>query len=74
MKPQVERVRECLELRRQWASSIGTPVPEDLVAIMNDYVRDGQAYSGKLPFLGRHLEIQFAAKPGRETYIRLHQN
>lgn len=71
LKSQEIRIAECMNMRQQWSSQIGTPLPEELVEMMNDFVRDGQSSSGVIDFLGRKLFYQFACRDNTETYITL---
>ena len=70
-KTQAQRVRECVDLRKKWVEAVGVAMPHEVVLKMNAFVSDGAAASGTIPFYDKHLEYQFAARPGRETFVRI---
>jgi hypothetical protein len=66
-KTSEERLKECLELRKQ-INRLGVevlPEIESLFPIMNDFIRNGTSASGKIqiPSISRVAEYLFSNKP-----------
>jgi len=60
-----------MNIRHQWTTQIATPVPSDLIDIMNEFVRDSQSATGVTEFMGKKLFYQFACRDGTESYVTL---